>query len=230
MKLAGLKKTSLIDYPNLISAVVFTRGCNFSCGYCHNSQLIDNKAAEENMPEDIFFDFLSKRQQLLDGVVISGGEPTLQPDLKDFIKRIKREYNLKIKLDSNGSNQSIIKELIKANLIDYLAVDIKQSWDNYSNLSSEAIIPELKKTFSLILNSELEYEFRTTVVPGWHDEKEIEKIAKTIQGADRYYLQNFKAVNTLDPVLKGRRSFSSTELQSFKEAAEKYLRVVKIRN
>lgn len=230
MKLAGLKKTSLIDYPNLISAVVFTRGCNFSCGYCHNSQLIDNKAAEENMPEDIFFDFLSKRQQLLDGVVISGGEPTLQPDLKDFIKRIKREYNLKIKLDSNGSNQSIIKELIKANLIDYLAVDIKQSWDNYSNLSSEAIIPELKKTFSLILNSELEYEFRTTVVPGWHDEKEIEKIAKTIQGADRYYLQNFKAVNTLDPVLKGRRSFSPTELQSFKEAAEKYLRVVKIRN
>ncbi|RQD76964.1 MAG: anaerobic ribonucleoside-triphosphate reductase activating protein [Halanaerobium sp. MSAO_Bac5] len=230
MKLAGLKKTSLIDYPKLISAVVFTRGCNFSCGYCHNSQLIDNKAAEENMPEDIFFDFLSKRQQLLDGVVISGGEPTLQPDLKDFIKRIKKEYNLKIKLDSNGSNQSIIKELIKANLIDYLAVDIKQSWDNYSNLSSEAIIPELKKTFSLILNSELEYEFRTTVVPGWHDKKEIEKIAKTIQGADRYYIQNFKAVNTLDPVLKERRSFSPTELQSFKEAAEKYLRVVKIRN
>lgn len=230
MKLAGLKKTSLIDYPNLISAVVFTRGCNFSCGYCHNSQLIDNKTTKENMPEDIFFDFLSKRQQLLDGVVISGGEPTLQPDLKDFIKRIKTEYNLKIKLDSNGSNQSIIKELIKDNLIDYLAVDIKQSWDNYSDLSSEAILPELKKTFSLILNSELEYEFRTTVVPGWHDKKEIEKIAKTIQGADRYYIQNFKAVNTLDPALKERRSFAPTELQSFKEAAEKYLRVVKIRN
>ncbi|ADQ15647.1 anaerobic ribonucleoside-triphosphate reductase activating protein [Halanaerobium hydrogeniformans] len=230
MKLAGLKKTSLIDYPDLISAVVFTRGCNFKCGYCHNSQLINNKAEKENMPEEIFFDFLDKRQGLIDGVVISGGEPTLQPDLKNFIKKIKRKHNLKIKLDSNGSNQRTIAELIKEDLIDYLAVDIKQSWNKYSDLSSEKIVPELKKTFSLILNSNVNYEFRTTVVPGWHDKREIEKIAKIIQGADRYYIQNFKAVNTLDPKLKNRRSFSPAELKNFKKIAEKYLSVVRIRN
>lgn len=232
MLLAGLQKTSLIDFPDQISAVVFTQGCNFHCPYCHNKQLIPlkNQAEKELMPEEYFFDFLKERKDLIDGVTITGGEPVLQPDLKDFILKIKRDYNLLVKVDTNATNPSKLKELIDLALIDYLAVDIKFSWSRYQELAPKSLIKDLKSSIALIMASELEYEFRTTVVPGLHDQSEIEKIAAQIKGAPKYFIQNFRGVNTYDPKLENRNSFSPAELKKFKALAEKYLADVQIRD
>ncbi|TDO94706.1 pyruvate formate lyase activating enzyme [Halanaerobium saccharolyticum] len=232
MRLAGLQKTSVIDFPDQISAVVFTQGCNFHCSYCHNSQLIPLKlpSGKELMPESYFFGFLEQRQNLLDGVTITGGEPLLQSDLKDFLFKIKNDYNLLIKLDTNGSNSSELKKLMEADLIDYLAVDLKFSWSNYKQLAPEALVSEIKSSVELIIDSNLDYEFRTTVVPSLHDKEELEKIAQQIKGAEKYFVQNFRPVNTLDPGLKDQRSFAPSELEKFKLAAEKYLKNVQIRD
>lgn len=231
MKLAGLQKTSVIDFPDQISAVVFTQGCNFYCPYCHNSQLIPLEIpADELMPEEYFFDFLKQRKNLLDGVTITGGEPLLQPDLEEFIFKIKKDYNLKLKLDTNGSNTAELKKLIDAELIDYLAVDIKFSWSNYRQLAPEGLVSGIKNSVQMIIDSELDYEFRTTVVPGLHDREEIGKIAQQIKGAEKYFIQNFRPVNTLEPELSNSRSFAPSELDKFKKIAKKYLNNVQIRN
>ena len=231
MKLAGLQKTSVIDFPDQISTVVFTQGCNFYCPYCHNSQLIPLEIpAGELMPEEYFFDFLKQRKNLLDGVTIPGGEPMLQPDFNTFIFKIKKDYNLKLKLDTNGSNTAELKKLLDAELIDYLAVDIKFSWSNYRQLAPEGLVSEIKNSVQMIIDSELDYEFRTTVVPGLHDREEIGKIAHQIKGADKYFIQNFRPVNTLEPELSNSRSFAPSELDKFKKIAKKHLNNVQIRN
>jgi pyruvate formate lyase activating enzyme len=232
MRVAGLQKTSVIDFPDQISAVVFTQGCNFYCPYCHNSQLIPLKLpkGKELMPEEYFFEFLQKREKLLDGVTITGGEPMLQQDLKDFMYKIKKEHNLLLKLDTNAANTKKLKKLIEAGLINYLAVDIKFSWSNYEKLAPVGLISEIKRSVEIIINSDLNYEFRTTVVPGLHDKEEIEKIAQQIEGAERYFIQNFRPVNTLDPELRNQRSFAPSELLEFKLTAEKYLQAVQIRD
>ena len=232
MRLAGLQKTSVIDFPDQISAVVFTQGCNFYCPYCHNSQLIPLELPQEKelMPQEYFFDFLQQRKTLLDGVTVTGGEPLLQPDLKEFMKKIKEDYQLLIKLDTNGSNSAKLKELIEAELIDYLAVDIKFSWSNYEQLAPAGLLSEIKSSVELIINSDLDYEFRTTAVPGLHDSEEIKKIAGQIKGADKYFIQNFRPVNTLAPDLRESRSFAPSELQHFKEVAKKQLDDVQIRD
>lgn len=232
MQLAGLQKTSVIDFPDQISAVVFTQGCNFYCPYCHNSQLIPMKipAEQELMPEGNFFDFLQQRNSLLDGVTITGGEPLLQPDLKEFIQKIKQNYDLLIKLDTNGSSFAKLKELLTAELIDYLAVDIKFSWSSYDELAPGRLLSEIKKSVELIISSDLDHEFRTTVVPGLHDSEEVKKIASQIKGADKYFIQNFRPLNTLDPNLREQRSFAPSELEEFKAAAAKHLKNVQVRD
>jgi len=232
MKLAGLQKTSVIDFPDQISAVVFTQGCNFYCPYCHNRQLIPLKLppGKESMPEKYFFDFLKTRKNLLDGVTITGGEPLLQPDLKEFMLKIKNDYELLLKLDSNAADPKKLKELIEADLIDYLAVDIKFSWANYGKLAPNDLISKIKKSAALIIDSDLDYEFRTTVVPGLHDKAEIEKIAQQVEGAAKYFIQNFRPINTLDPNLRKQRSFAPSELEEFKITAQKYIKDVQIRD
>lgn len=222
----------MLDYPDNISAVVFTRGCNFHCAYCHNSHLIPMQPppGDEDLPEEILFNLLDKRQKVIDGVTITGGEPVLQPDLKEFINKIRNNYDLKIKLDTNGSSSKILKELIEEELLDYLALDLKFSWDKYHLLAPKGVVAEIKKSVKLIKNSNLDYEFRTTVVPGLHDILEIERIAEAAEGVDRYYIQNFRPRNTLDPNLREQRSFSPSELQKFKKMAEKYIKNVDIRD
>jgi pyruvate formate lyase activating enzyme len=187
-------------------------------------------AAQELMPEEHFFDFLQQRNSLLDGVTITGGEPLLQPDLKEFIQKIKQDYNLLIKLDTNGSSSAKLEELLDAELIDYLAVDLKFSWDNYEKLAPAALISEIRNSVEMVINSDLDYEFRTTVVPGMHNKNEITEISKQLEGAKKYFIQNFRPVNTLDPNLRDQRSFAPSELEKFKAAAEKYLKNVQIRN
>ncbi|MFW6001589.1 MAG: anaerobic ribonucleoside-triphosphate reductase activating protein [Halanaerobium sp.] len=232
MKIAGLRKTSLIDFPERISSVVFTAGCNFYCSYCHNSQLLslEDLAEAQMLSEEQFYNFLADRKKLIDGVTITGGEPTLQTDLKDFIEKIRSDYGLQIKLDTNGSRPFVLKELLEQNLIDYLAMDIKMSWAKYSLLAPADLITGVKESLKIVLASELDYELRTTVVPGLHDKAEIEKIAAAAGGAERYFIQNFRPLNTLDPNLKEERQFSPSELKSFKKAAEKYIENVHIRD
>src|SRR5690554_5488754 len=170
MKIIGFQKTSLIDYPGKIVSIIFTQGCNFKCPYCHNSDLIFFQSVNnEYFPHDYIFSFLKKRKGLIDGVSITGGEPTLQPDLYNFIVKIK-DINLNIKLDTNGSNPELIKSLIDDKLIDYIAMDIKGPLDKYECIIDNKInTDKIIKSISLIKNSKVDYEFRTTVVPGIHN-------------------------------------------------------------
>lgn len=235
LKISGVQKTSLIDYPENIAAVIFTQGCNFRCPYCHNPELITAENNANNyMDIDMFLEFLGERENLLDGVCITGGEPLLQEGLYDFIKKIKVK-GLKVKLDTNGSQPDKLKLLIENNLLNYIAMDVKLPLPSYhlvlaTEKASNILIKNIKKSISLILNSEINYEFRTTVVPGMHEVEDIKKIALSIEGADTYYLQNFRPENTLDPELEKLHRFSPAKLKKFKAAAEEILVSVEIRD
>jgi pyruvate formate lyase activating enzyme len=183
LKFAGFIKSSFVDYPNEISAVVFTSGCNFNCWYCHNQGLINGKIEESEMiDEKEILDFLNKRKGLLDGLVISGGEPTLHSDLKDFIRKVKK-LGFKVKLDTNGTNPKLLQDLIDKRLIDFVAMDIKTTLEKYNDVIGKfSRIEDVKTSISILMNSNIDYEFRTTFAPGISVE-DIENIAKMIAGA-----------------------------------------------
>ena len=231
MKIAGFRKTSLIDYPDNISAVLFTQGCNCRCIYCHNPELVTcEPEGKEYMDLDYFWNFLEERGHLLDGVVITGGEPTLQPGIIDFIDKIKT-INLKVKLDTNGSNFAVVKQLVRNNFVDYWAVDVKASFGKYEEIVQKGeVVEDVKKSINLIKQSENNHEFRTTVVPGYHDHQELGKIAKIITGAEKYCIQNFRPDITLKEKLQEKRQFPEEKLGEFKGIADKYIGKVVIRN
>lgn len=233
MKIAGVYPTSLLDYPGHISTILFTQGCNFKCPYCHNSQLITFISDTENLLEQAK-ELIENRKNLIEAVVITGGEPLMQDfnELVDLITWIKKQ-GLKIKLDTNGSRPIELKELIDLNLLDYVAMDVKLSLESYSILGGEArdLKDEIKTSINILLESNIDYEFRTTVVPGLHKERDIKNIAKAIEGADNYYIQNFKAnENVYDPIWRDLKGFTPDELKKFKNIAEKYVKNVEIRN
>ncbi len=232
VQIAGLRKTSLIDFPEKISTVVFTQGCNFNCGYCHNPELIAVDKDGEYMDLNYFWDFLDQRKKVIDGVVITGGEPLLQKDIIDFIKKIKNK-NLKVKVDTNGTCYSVLEKLISDNLIDYIAMDIKNDFKEYQKITSECRKRELdniKKSIKLIMNSNLKYEFRTTVVPGFHSETQVEKIAQFLKGADKYVIQNFRSEKTYKKEFEQINRFPDKDLDKFRQIAKKYIKKVEIRN
>lgn len=192
MKIAHLLPISLIDYPDKLSAVIFTAGCNFRCPYCYNSELVlpEKIGKTSSVSEDEVFSFLKQRRGLLDGVVFSGGEPLIQPGLRDFIAQVK-ELGFLIKLDTNGTFPKILEGLIHDNLLDYVAMDIKRSTDCYEAGAGVAVdLKRITASIHLIINSAPDYEFRTTVVPDI-DEQEIIKITAMITGAKCYILQPF---------------------------------------
>lgn len=227
----GFQKFSLIDYPNKTSAVIFTGGCNFDCVYCHNKELISYNR-NDMISEKEILDFLQTRIGLLDAVCVSGGEPTLQKDLPQFINKIKKMGFL-IKIDTNGTNPEMLKNLIDKNLIDYAAMDIKASldWKNYEKIikvKNRSLIEAVKKSVKILLQGKIDYEFRTTVAKNLLDKSNIEKISKFIRGAKKYYLQNFVKsekirYNKLNPLNKD-------ELEELKSATEKYVLKCEIRN
>lgn len=222
MKIAGFVKNSFVDYPENISAVVFTSGCNFNCWYCHNKWLIEGEIAKIS-PKEIF-DFLKNRLGFLDGVVITGGEPTLQKDLIDFIKKIKK-LNYKIKLDTNGTNPEILKKLLNEKLLDYVAMDLKTTLSKYDVLTGKKVdIKKIKQSIDLILNSEIDYEFRTTFVPGV-EISDIEEMVKLIKGAKNYYLQKYNPQK--DHVLT--IPHTKSQILEVAEIAKKYVENVYIR-
>jgi pyruvate formate lyase activating enzyme len=213
--IGGLEKLSLIDFPEHIAAVVFLQSCNFRCRFCYNTTLVLPNE-EENphfLSEEDFFLFLKDRIKKLDGVVISGGEPTLQKDLKDFIVKIK-EMGFKVKLDTNGSRPDVLKELLKDNLIDYIAMDFKASFDKYEEIIGVEIdLTRIKESINIIKKSEIPYEFRTTLIPGIHKEEDIIKMAKELGKVDKWFIQKFKSdIDLIDENLKNKETFSDQEL------------------
>ena len=190
MKISGFQKLSLVDFDGHISATIFVSGCNFACPFCHNSGLV--AGSEPDLNENEILEYLKKRFGILDGVCISGGEPTLYPDLPEFIEKIKK-IGYTIKLDSNGTNPQMLKSLVEKKLIDYIAMDIKNSFSKYSNtIGKDFDTNILNESIKYIMTCGIDYEFRTTLVKELHSPKDIEDIAKMIQGAKRYYLQKFE--------------------------------------
>lgn len=230
MILGGFQKLTLLDYPGKIATTVFTLGCSFRCPFCHNPELVDLRLAHNEESEKEFFDFLEKRKGKLEGVCITGGEPTIQPDIIDFIKKIKKMGFL-VKLDSNGTRPDVLKKIFDQKLVDYVAMDIKSSLEKYSETVGTKIDKDrIRLSVNLIRNSKVPYEFRTTVVPGLHEEKDFLEIAKWISGAQAYYLQEYREdQKILDPNLKKVTKGKSLDLEKIKKMIEKNFDKIEIR-
>jgi pyruvate formate lyase activating enzyme len=227
MRLGGLQKTSLIDYPGKMCAIVFTIGCNFHCPYCHNPELVDETA--EDISEEEFFRFLHSRIGLLDAVTITGGEPTLHDDLLLFIHRIK-QMGFLVKLDSNGTNPSLLRELITAELIDYVAMDIKSPLRKYSETVARPVdLEHIQESISLLLENKVPYEFRTTVVKALLPKEDFSEIGELIRGATIYYLQKFIPTKLLNPAFHKKVTYTDAEFEELRKVMENYVKVCQIR-
>ncbi len=226
--IGGIQKTTLTDFPQKVAAIVFTQGCNFRCGYCHNPELLNFTQNSNDNAED-FFKFLQTRKGKLDGVVITGGEPTLQTGLYDFIKKIKL-LGFAVKLDTNGTNPQILEKLINDNLLDYTAMDIKAPLEKYSQITKTDINAEnIIKSIDLIMKSGVDYEFRTTVLKSQLTFDDFEKIGQMINGAKRYYLQKFVPSKICDQTLMNEKTYSNEEFVQICANLKKYIDFVSYR-
>lgn len=226
MKISGLQKLTLLDYPSKMACTVFTYGCNFRCGFCHNALLVTEENSD-NISEDEFFAFLKKRQGILEGVCISGGEPTLQPDLREFIIKVK-SLGYAIKLDTNGINPRLLKSLIEDGLLDYVAMDIKHSPDKYSTICGcDVDMGAIRESASIIIESGIDYEFRTTTVREYHTAEDFEAIAQWIKGDSKYFLQRFEDSGNL--IGDNLSPFSKEEMTAFADGIKSKLPNVAIR-
>ena len=229
MIIDGFEKLTLLDYPENIACIIFTRGCNLRCPFCHNSSILEFSNETSKITEKEIFDYLEKRKNILDGVCITGGEPLLQVDIKEFIKKIKN-LNLKVKLDTNGTNYLKLKELLDENLLDYIAMDIKNVYEKYPNTTGikNLDIENIKKSIALLKKSKVEYEFRTTIVKNFHTFEDIENLCKLVGKDSNYYIQNF--INSDNVLEKNLESFSNEDLEKLKEFLNNNYNNVKIRN
>jgi pyruvate formate lyase activating enzyme len=218
MRFGGLQKNSLIDFPGRIAALLFTQGCNFHCPYCHNPSLIPMAGSQDFSEEEILL-FLEKRQGLIEGVAITGGEPTLHNDLISFCRKVKA-LCYPVKLDTNGSRPEMLRRLLSENLVDFIAMDIKTDPENYTPLLSGLSVAEaLVKSIRLILESGLDHEFRSTCVAPFISEERILRILPLIRGAQRYALQHFSQATLLDSqfFLEKGRGLNPDEMEKLRE-------------
>ncbi|MBR5136597.1 MAG: anaerobic ribonucleoside-triphosphate reductase activating protein [Clostridia bacterium] len=220
MLIGGLQKLTLLDFPGHVACTIFTHGCNFRCPFCHNSLLV-NKKPEELMEAQEVLDFLKGRTSILDGVAITGGEPLLHKDIGDFISKIK-DMGYQVKLDTNGSYFESLENLVKAGLVDYVAMDVKNSEARYGETAGNHFIyPEVEKSIDLLLEGRVPYEFRTTAVKELHTVEDFSQIGQRIQGADKYFIQCFKdSGNILKP---GLSAPTKEQLNQFLKAAREYV-------
>ena len=229
MKIGGLQKVSLIDYPGEISSIIFLQGCNFKCPYCHNPELVDSKLFGPCLQEKDVLEFLKTRIGKIDAVTITGGEPTIQNDLIPFIKRIKK-MGFAVKLDSNGSRPEVIQKLLSEKLLDFIAMDIKAPLTKYEKIVRVPLKTDsIKESIKIILKTKIPHEFRTTAIQSLHSENDILKIAQLISGARCYTLQKFVPTKTLDKKYLKAKPFSVDELEKIRKRLEKELPVVKVR-
>lgn len=220
---------TLLDYPQKVAAIVFTAGCNMRCPFCYNSQLV---LPEQINPERLYdqkqvIDFLKRRKKYLDGLVITGGEPTLQADLPEWLAKMKK-IGYAIKVDTNGLRPEVLAEIIEAGLVDYVAMDIKGPLENYekfSGVKGETI----SQSIEIIMDSGLAYEFRSTIAKGFHNDKDIELMAKMVKGAEKYYLQNFYEGKILAPDKFSGQSFTQKELARLRDLCSQHVKNCLIR-
>lgn len=240
MIIGGLEKLTLLDYPDHLAAIIFTQGCNFRCHFCYNPMLVlpqtgkdveieKEKGFSPLSTEDLFL-FLRERYGRLEGVVITGGEPTIHPDLPEFIKQIK-EIGYLVKLDSNGTNPEMLEGLIKAKLIDYIAMDIKAPLLKYEKTVNVKLDWEnIKKSVKMVIESGLPYEFRTTVVPGLLEKDDFEEMGQMIQGAKKWYLQIFKSdTDLVNQDYYQKKAYTRKEMTEFVEIGRKYVDLCELR-
>jgi len=229
MQIHGFNKTTLLDYPEHIASCAFTGACNYRCPYCHNAALVLDPGSQPLIAEEEILSYLSKRKGILEGLCITGGEPTLNKDLPEFIKKVK-DLGLLVKLDSNGSNPDMLISLIAGNLLDYIAMDIKSSPENYAKaigLASYDIAP-IEESVSVIMNSGVDYEFRTTAVKELTSPKDFMIIGSWLEGAEKYFLQGY--IDSGDVIApEGLRGYTRAELEPIAANLRPHIKLVGIR-
>ena len=229
MKVYGLQKLTLLDYPEKVACTVFTGGCNLRCPFCHNASLVTKTEGLEEFSDPELFAYLRKRRGLLDGVCVSGGEPLLHPDLPDFLARL-RALGYSVKLDTNGCFPDRLKDLVRRGLVNYVAMDVKSSPEHYAETVG---IPgfatsEIRRSMDFLLEGHVDYEFRTTVVKGLHDAEILRGAAESIRGAKRYFLQKF--VDSGDLVSgSGLSAYSDKEMRGFLNLVAPYVKSAALR-
>ena len=237
MQIHGFSKTTLLDYPEHIAATVFTGGCNFCCPFCHNGELVLDPGCQPVVSEEEVLAYLKKRQGILQGVCVTGGEPTLQKDLKEFLQKIK-ELDYPVKLDTNGYRPGVLWELLREHLIDYVAMDIKASRENYSSAAGlkQIDLSRIEESIGILKSSGIPYEFRTTAVKGIHTVEEFESLGRWIAGCPVYYLQSYEEnENCLYRMVQAEENavpfgaFSREELESMARLTGKYVGKVVLR-
>lgn len=227
MKINGFQKMTLLDFPGKVACTIFTAGCNFRCPFCHNASLVTHISNDVQYSEEEILSYLSKRKGLLDGVCITGGEPLLQDGIEDFITKIK-SLGFLIKLDTNGSFPEKLEKLINMGLIDYVAMDIKNSCQKYSYTTDcDLDIKKIEQSVSLLMSSGVDYEFRTTVVKEYHNVEDMRDIGEWINGAKRYFLQNF--VDSGDLIKEGLSAHDLTELYKMQQIVDEFVVKTEIR-
>jgi len=222
MILKGLQKLTLLDFPGKMAATVFTGGCNFRCPFCHNGSIVIPERFGETLPEEEFFAFLDKRRGILEGVCVSGGEPTLYNDLPDFIRKI-RERGFLVKLDTNGSRPDMLEYLIGEGLIDYVAMDIKSSKEGYGRAIGidNFDTADIEKSVEILKKCKVDFEFRTTVVKELHSKEDFEAIGNWLSGDYKIFLQTF--IDSGDLISSGYSAHSEKDMKSFVEILKKYM-------
>ena len=225
MLIQGLQKLTLLDYPEKVACTVFTAGCNFRCPFCHNASLVIDTYKNEEIP---VYQFLKKRQGVLDGVCVTGGEPLIQHDIEEFLRGIK-ELGYAVKLDTNGSCPKKLKEVVRAGLVDYVAMDIKNSRESYAKtIGIEGYnIENVEKSVQFLLENTVPYEFRTTVVREFHQRADFEAIAEWIKGAKRYYLQQF--VDSGDLIGTGLHGYNKEIMEQALKIFENRVEIAELR-
>lgn len=229
MQIGGLQKLTLLDFPEKVSCTVFTCGCNLRCPYCHNPSLVLPQFAPNQITEADFFTFLQKRQGLLDGVCISGGEPLLQPDIIAFVTRVK-EMGFSVKLDTNGTRPELLRHLAENHMIDYVAMDIKHAPSRYAEAAGVNAfdLSPVRESTAFLLQGGLPYEFRTTVAHPLHTSDDFDEIGQWLRGAQRYFIQPFEDTGSL--VGQGLKPCTDAELAAFLATLQAHIPVAQLRN
>lgn len=228
MQIHGFNKTTLLDYPGQVAAVVFTGGCNFRCPFCQNGDLVLCPQSQPVVSKEELFAFFKKRKGILTGVCISGGEPTLSAELGEFITEI-RDIGYRIKLDTNGYRPEVIAELLEKKLLDYIAMDVKNSSSKYGETTgiSGLDIGKIRESIHTIMESGIAYEFRTTIVKEFHTKEDMRLIGEEIKGAEAYFLQGYQESGRV--IMPGLHSCTKTELEELAEAIRPYVKKAEIR-